>query len=167
LFGDSSTAGTACKAGLYTGTFYGTYKSALGLGGNSPVAGAIKMTLEENSTGGEVPVYTIQNGTITGNADVGIAFSCTMTGTLDCAETKLVDGGLDCTYCLQLLAAGQCTPGLGGSCKGTIGGNYDLTSYSFVDGTWKCSESFGFGGSGTWTAASALPDGGTNNNGDP
>ena len=54
-------------------------------------------------------VFSLKDGTITGIADAamvgdaqvgGFPYFCTMTGTLECAEKKLVDGWIQCTYCI-------------------------------------------------------------------
>jgi hypothetical protein len=130
----------------------------------------MSLTLNETVTGGEVPVYTIANGSLSGDAFSGfVPIQCSLVGTLDCGSHKLVGGTLDCVYCLGgSLDAGSCLAGQGHS-KGIIDGDYDLTNSSFVNGTWSLSEEFAddggpilgpghYGGSGTWAGTSANGD---------
>jgi hypothetical protein len=172
--GDATTA--TCKAGLYTGTFTGTYASSAAFGIPASVGGNISMTLQQNASGGEVSVYAIENGSLSGLANGKVPFYCSLVGTVDCASKKLVGGTLDCTYCVEgtLADGGSCSQR--GHPRGTLDGNYDLATYSFVDGRWNVSEelidggailneagAYGglgdYGGSGTWKD--------TSNNGDP
>jgi hypothetical protein len=128
---------------------------------------------------GEIPlpcneVFTLQNGVITGIADQltvgdasagGFPYFCTMTGTLDCASKKLDDGWIQCTYCIGPLADGglSCqlldgvlgTTGVGGHFAGPLKANYDISTLSFVDGTWNGAEALAGNDGG-----SPGPDGG-------
>jgi hypothetical protein len=171
--GDSTVAATnngPCQGGKYEGTFAGTYTSHLtGIGFPIPVTGNVDMTLNQEGTGagqtcmlvGEATkcsdLFSLQNGTITGVADElgdsgvgGFPYFCTMTGTLDCPEKKLVNGWIQCTYCVGPLADGglACsllngvagTTGVGGHFAGPLTANYDYSTLSFVMGTWNGAE---------------------------
>jgi hypothetical protein len=128
---------------------------------------------------GEIPVpcnnvFTLQNGTISGVADElhlgdasagGFPYFCTMTGTLDCSSKRLDDGWIQCTYCIGPLADGgmSCqlldgvlgTTGVGGHFAGPLTANYDVSSLSFVMGTWNGAEALAGNDGG-----SPGPDGG-------
>jgi hypothetical protein len=169
--GNSSDSGGSgpCKGGHYSGTFAGSYTSHLtGIGIPIPVTGNVDMTLNQEGSGnstcmlvGEATkcsdLFSLQDGTITGVADElgdsgigGFPYFCTMTGTLACAEKKLVNGWIQCTYCIGPLADGgmACsllngvggTTGVGGHFAGPLTANYDYTSLSFVMGTWNGAE---------------------------
>jgi len=161
-----------CKGGHYTGTFTGSYNSHLtGIGIPIPVVGNVDMTLEQEGTAGEQcmlegelyekcsDVFSLRNGTIRGVADEGhikeagvggFPYFCTMTGTLDCEGKKLVNGWIQCTYCVGPLADGgeACsllngvagTTGVGGHFAGPLTANYDYGTFSFVDGAWNGAE---------------------------
>jgi hypothetical protein len=161
-----------CKGGEYDGTFAGLYTSHLtGVGIPIPVTGNVDMTLEQEGTGqatcmlvGEASkcsdLFSLQDGTITGIADAtmvgdatvgGFPYFCTMTGTLDCKGKKLVDGWIQCTYCVGPLADGgmACsllngvagTTGVGGHFAGPLTANYSYETFSFIMGTWNGAES--------------------------
>ena len=173
--GGSSSGNTAntgpCKGGKYDGTFAGTYTSHLtGVGIPIPVTGNVDLTLNQEGTAGQQcmgegefarcsDVFSLQDGTITGVADGstvgdatvgGFPYYCTMTGTLDCPNKKLVDGWIQCTYCVGPLADGgtSCslfngvggTTGVGGHFAGPLTANYDYGSFSFVMGSWNGAE---------------------------
>jgi hypothetical protein len=128
---------------------------------------------------GEIPVpcnkvFTLQNGTITGAADAfhlgdasigGFPYFCTMSGTLDCDSKRLDDGWIQCTYCVGRLADGgmACellngvlgTTGVGGHFAGPLTANYDVSTLSFVMGTWNGAEALAGNDGG-----SPGPDGG-------
>lgn len=196
-----------CKGGHYTGTFAGLYTSVLtAVGVPIPVAGNVSLDLDQEGSAdttchpaGEIPVpcnqvYTLKNGTITGTADGLFPYFCAMTGTLDCQSKVLDEGWIQCTYCAGLIAGGDGgTPayciggsadggaGIGGRFAGPLTAEYDVSSYSFVNGQWNGAEALAgnngmmpgpdggsiwnyisdsglyigpgdFGGSGTWNA---------------
>jgi hypothetical protein len=175
-----------CKGGQYDGTFAGLYTSHLtGVGVPIPVAGNVDLTLDQAGSAGTQcklagefedcsNVFTLQNGTITGIADQaqigdagvgGFPYFCTMTGTLDCKGKKLVNGWVQCTYCVGPLADGgmACsllngvagTTGVGGHFAGPLTANYDYGTLSFVNGTWNGAEALAGNDGGSPT-----PDGG-------
>jgi hypothetical protein len=186
-FGDSTAPQNnsgPCKGGQYNGTFAGLYTSHLtGIGVPIPVTGNVDMTLDQEGSGdmtctlvGETTkcsdLFSLKNGTISGVADElgdsgigGFPYFCTMSGTLECAEKKLVGGWIQCTYCVGPLADGgmACslldgvagTTGVGGHFAGPLTANYDYTSLSFVMGTWNGAEALAGNDGG-----SPGPDGG-------
>lgn len=177
-----------CKGGHYDGTFKGSYTSHLtGVGIPIPVTGNVDMTLEQQGgadmtchPAGEIPVpcnevFTLKNGTITGVADAlkvkdaaagGFPYFCTMTGTLDCSTKKLIDGWIQCSYCVGPLADGgmSCkllngvagTTGVGGHFAGPLTADYNVATFSFVNGVWNGAEALA-GNDGTMPG----PDGGS------
>jgi hypothetical protein len=182
----SDSGGGPCKGGQYSGTFAGTYTSHLtAVGVPIPVTGNVDMTLDQVGSGnmtcmlvGEATkcsdLFSLQNGTITGVADQGMIgdadiggfpYFCTMSGTLACAEKKLVGGWIQCTYCIGPLADGgmACslldgvagTAGVGGHFAGPLTANYDYASLSFVMGNWNGAEALAGNDGG-----SPGPDGG-------
>jgi hypothetical protein len=186
--GDSTVTGgsdSLCKGGHYDGTFAGSYTSHLTLVGIPlTVTGNVDMTLEQEGTAqmtcmlvGEATkcsdLFSLQNGTITGvangdDAGGGFPYYCTMTGTLDCPAKKLVNGWIQCTYCVGPLADGgmSCaflnlggtsgiTMGVGGQFAGPLTANYNTGTTSFVLGTWNGAESLAGNDGG-----SPGPDGG-------
>jgi hypothetical protein len=176
-----------CKGGKYNGTFAGFYTSHLtGVGVPIPVAGNVDLTLEQEGSAGTMcrvagegfeecsNVFSLQNGVITGVADAvhvgdaavgGFPYFCTMTGTLDCKNKKLVDGWIQCTYCVGPLADGglSCslldgvagTTGVGGHFAGPLTANYDYATLAFIMGTWNGAEALAGNDGG-----SPGPDGG-------
>jgi hypothetical protein len=161
-----------CKGGHYDGTFTGSYSSHLTLIGIAiSVSGNVSLNLDQVGNpmttctlNGESEdcsnLFTLANGTITGVADGndaggGFPYFCTMTGTLDCAKAVLVDGWIECTYCVGALndggmscafggsgggmAAGGET-GLGGQFAGVLTASYDYSNFSFVNGGWNGAE---------------------------
>jgi hypothetical protein len=160
--GDSGSAGP-CKGGHYSGDFTGSYTSHLtGVGVPIPVAGNVELDLhQEGSPGmmctlnGETEmcsnVFSLQNGTITGVADAiwvndaavgGFPYFCVMTGTLDCAKKTLVNGWIQCTYCVGPLGDGgtSCATSVGGNFAGPLTAGYDYATLAFVNGTWNGAE---------------------------
>ncbi len=160
-----------CKAGHYVGSFTGNYSSGLIAGIPLTVTGNVDLTL--NQAGGSdmmcmvegegfvtcSNVFTLSGGTVTGVADqnmIGDAFTfggypyfCVLTGTLDCAKKKLVNGWIQCTYCVgDLTEAGtSCVPGLlggdggiGGHFAGPVTADYNTSSHTFANGTWNGAE---------------------------
>jgi hypothetical protein len=143
------TAPSDCKAGNYQGSFTGSYSSGLIAGIPLSVSGDVNLTLRQaggaqmmcmiQGEGFETcsNVFTLSGGTITGVANKagmigdatigGFPYFCTMTGTLDCAKKVLLNGWIQCTYCVGPLADG------GGSCTIDIGGHFagPLTSDYF------------------------------------
>ncbi|MGO9833755.1 MAG: hypothetical protein ACLP1X_06030 [Polyangiaceae bacterium] len=164
-----------CQGGQYTGAFAGSYTSHLtGVGIPVPMTGNVNMTLEQEGSAqqtcmlfGEATkcsdLYDLQDGTIMGVADGngaggGFPYFCTMTGTLGCAEKELVNGWIQCTYCVGPLAdsGGACsTPGVGGQFAGTLTANYDTTTHTFIMGAWNGAEALAGNDGG-----SPGPDGG-------
>jgi hypothetical protein len=166
LTGDSGP----CKGGFYEGTFAGSYTSHItGVGIPIPVQGNVELTLKQAGSSGQCKaggefqsctnVFTLKDGTITGIADAanvgdaqvgGFPYFCTMTGTLECAEKKLVDGWIQCTYCIGPLADGgmACdllngvggTTGVGGHFAGPLTAGYDYKTLAFILGTWNGAE---------------------------
>ena len=134
---DASASGD-CLAGLYTGTFMGNYTSSLTvIGFPVPVNGKLSLTLTESRSQGELPTYTIENGTIDGLVYSLYPFHCSMVGTLDCPNRVLVNGGVDCEYCIgtvtgDLADGGTCSRG--GYFAGPLGATY--SSAHVFDGTW-------------------------------
>jgi hypothetical protein len=187
--GDSTVAAGnsgPCQGGKYKGTFAGLYTSHLtGVGIPIPVTGNVDMTLDQEGSAqtmcmlvGEATkcsdLFSLQDGTITGVADQGMLgdagvggfpYFCTMSGTLDCPGKKLVDGWIQCTYCVGPLADGgmACslldgvagTTGVGGHFAGPLTANYDYSTLSFVMGTWNGAEALAGNDGGSPT-----PDGG-------
>ncbi|MGH7436518.1 MAG: hypothetical protein ACRENE_12665 [Polyangiaceae bacterium] len=175
-----------CKGGKYEGTFVGLYTSHLtGVGVPIPVAGNVDMTLDQAGSSGQMCTFAgesetcsnffeLKDGVITGIADAiqtdagpvgGFPYFCTMTGTLACKEKKLVDGWIQCTYCVGPLADGgmACelgnglfgTTGVGGHFAGPLTADYDYSSLAFVNGDWNGAEALA-GNDGTKPG----PDGG-------
>ncbi len=165
------TADSMCKGGHYKGTFTGNYSSSLTLIGlGIRVSGDVEMTLFQEGTAqmtcmlnGESEscsdVFSLQDGTITGVANGkvteagvtgGFPYYCKMTGTLDCPKKKLVNGWIECTYCVGQLADGgmMCAPliggiggGIGGMFAGPLTADYDYGTTAFTNGTWNGTES--------------------------
>jgi hypothetical protein len=183
-------AESACKAGHYEGAFTGSYSSNLILGIPLSVMGNVNLTLNQAGTTGMTcmvegegfvtcsDVFTLSGGTITGVANElamvgdanvgGFPYYCTMTGTLDCPKKKLLNGWIQCTYCV-----GDLTDG-GTGCT-LIGGHFagPLTSDYIYGNDAGVGASFGTDASpAQWNGAEALagndgtkppPDGGTIN----
>jgi hypothetical protein len=170
---DADTEGP-CEGGQYAGALGGSYTSHL-TGAGIPVSmtGNVNMTLDQEGSDdqacmlfGEVTrcsdLYDLRDGTITGvangnGAGGGFPYLCTMTGTLGCAEKKLVNGWIQCTYCAGPPAdGGACaSSGVGGQFAGTLTANYDTTTHTFVMGTWNGAEALAGNDGG-----SPGPDGG-------
>jgi hypothetical protein len=160
-----------CKAGLYEGTFDGSYTSYLtGVGVPIPVTGNVELTLDQAGAAGQQcqldgefkdcsTVFALKNGVITGVADAlqlgdastgGFPYFCTMTGTLDCNNKALVDGWIQCTYCVgplddggmscSLPIVGGSNDGVGGYFAGPLTADYDVSALAFVNGTWNGAE---------------------------
>ena len=120
--GDSSASGSndnsMCKGGFYEGSFGGLYSSHLTLiGVNIPVVGDVQMTLKQQGTGQQTctfqgeseqcsNIFSVKDGVIKGLADGLFPYYCTLSGTLGCKEKKLVDGWINCTYCVGPLNDG-------------------------------------------------------------
>ena len=174
--GSGSSGGpdnSACKGGLYEGTFAGIYDSHIALAFGIPVTGDVNLTLEQEGDAGtcviagEIPkpcneVYTLKNGTITGTADEakfgdsgalgGFPYHCDLTGTLDCQTKQLVNGWITCTYCVGPIEDGghACVLGNGvGRTTGTGGHFAGPLIANYDTGTL----SFVMG---TWNGAEAL-----------
>lgn len=171
-----------CKAGHYQGSFNGNYSSNLILGIPLVVMGDVQLTL--NQAGSETmmcmvsgeeglqrcsDVFNVSGGSVTGTADQlgkigdagigGFPYLCALTGTLDCAKMMLVNGWIECTYCVGSLAADGgmgCDMGIAGHFAGPVTGSYDKGTHSFTMGTWNGAESLA-GNDGTMP----LPEGGT------
>jgi hypothetical protein len=171
-------APSACKAGNYQGLFQGSYSSGLIAGIPLSVTGDVNLTLDQagdsskqcmvEGEGFEVcsNVFTLSGGTITGVANKagmigdatigGFPYYCTLTGTLDCAKKVLVNGWIQCTYCVGPLADG------GTSCTINVGGHFagPLTADYFYGDDAGTAPAFGTAlmGSdpGTWNGAESL-----------
>jgi hypothetical protein len=141
---------TNCKGGFYKGNFEGLYSSGIvgvflhspdaGAAINLPVLGDVQLTLDQTGDGsmtctfeGESEkcsnFFSLQNGTISGTADGIFPYFCKMTGTLDCKNKRLVDGWIQCTYCVgfPIVDGGDCainTPISEGKFAGPLVGDY-------------------------------------------
>jgi len=160
-----------CKGGFYKGSFGGQYNSHLTfIGIPIPVTGDVQLTLYQEGKSGDQcmiegefeqcsDVFSLQNGVIQGTADTihvgdasigGFPYFCSLTGTLDCKNKILVDGWIQCTYCVGPLADGglACelangvggTTGVGGHFAGPLTANYDYSKLAFVMGAWNGAE---------------------------
>ena len=164
--GGNMVAASDCKAGRYQGTFTGHYSSHLIFGIPLDVSGDVNLTLNQAGKADEMcmvagegfvlcsDVFTLSGGTITGVANKagmigdasvgGYPYFCSMTGTVDCAKKKLVNGWIQCTYCAfdQLTDGGaQCDgANVGGHFAGPLIADYDTMSHAFTNGTWNGSE---------------------------
>jgi hypothetical protein len=194
--------GGACAGsdGAYTGTLAGSYASSLVLGIPLSITGNVTFALAPAGSAGTTctvdgathdcaALLTLQQGTIVGamsklgaDAGGGYQYFCSVTGDLDCASNALLDGWMQCTYCVGPLSdAGACGGAVGGHFAGLMTASYDPATHAFVMGTWNASEllagndghspgpdggsplsylsdaGYGFlkafGGDGTWTAA--------------
>lgn len=194
--GGIMVADSQCKAGRYEGAFAGSYSSGLIAGIPLNVTGDVNLTLNQEGDAGSKcviagegfelcsEVFTLSGGTITGTADKagmlgdatigGFPYFCTLTGTLDCVKKSLVNGWIQCTYCVGPLADGgdSCTIGIGGHFAGPLTSDY---FYSTGDGgppafgTAVSPDGGGGSDPGHWNGAEALagnngmmpgPDGG-------
>jgi hypothetical protein len=139
-----------CANGQYTGPFVGNFTSHLTtIGIPIPIEATVDVTLRQE---GNSDLFALQNGTISGAANasksgdatvVGFPLACTMTGTLDCDSRQLVDGWIQCIYCVGPLADGgtSCSlGGAGGGFAGPVTASYDPGTLSFVMGTWNGAE---------------------------
>jgi hypothetical protein len=130
----SGSNDSRCKGGFYQGSFGGLYSSHLTLiGANIPVVGDVQLTLHQQGTGQQTctfqgeseqcsNIFSVQNGVIKGTADGLFPYYCTLTGTLGCKQQKLVDGWIDCTYCVGPLNDGGMSCAIGGSGGGAADG---------------------------------------------
>jgi hypothetical protein len=172
-------SGSPCRAGAYSGPFGGTLTSHLtGVGIPVPVTGTVNLTLAAEGAAGTTcmvggqskdcgEVFALQSGTVRDTADGtstdggavgGFPYFCTMTGALDCSARQLVDGWIQCTYCVGPLAdgGGACAlAGVGGHLAGTATASYDVDAGAFVMGEWNASEALAGNDGGT-----PGPDGG-------
>ncbi len=146
--GDSSANGSndnsMCKGGFYEGSFGGLYSSHLTLIGiNIPVVGDVQMTLKQQGTGQQTctfqgeseqcsNIFSVKDGVIKGLADGLFPYYCTLTGTLGCKEKKLVDGWINCTYCVGPLNDGGMSCAILGSGNGGAGGGLTGTGGQFA-----------------------------------
>jgi hypothetical protein len=173
-----------CQGGQYQGLLEGTYTSHLtGVGLPIPLKGTVDLTLDPEGTaqmtctlGGEAGACSnlliVRNGSTTGTAGSvgdtgtgGFPFFCTMSGTLDCSAQELVDGWLECTYCVGPVADGGMgcallggvggTTGVGGHFAGPLTASYDDGTHALVMGTWNGAEALAGNDGGSPT-----PDGG-------
>jgi hypothetical protein len=184
---DDANAGP-CKGGEYKGPFAGNYTSHVtSVGIPIPVKGSVDVTLAVAGSAqatcmlsGEArpcnQLFALHDGTITGVDDPinegdasvgGFPYFCTMTGVLDCASKKLVNGWLQCTYCIGPVTVADggvaCsqgngvggTSGVGGHFAGPMTASYDYGTVSFVMGAWNGSEALAGNDGG-----SPGPDGG-------
>jgi hypothetical protein len=142
--GASGSNDSLCKGGFYEGSFGGLYSSHLTvIGANIPVVGDVQLTLQQQGTGQQMctfqgesekcsNIFSVQNGVIQGTADGLFPYYCTLTGTLGCMEKKLVDGWIDCTYCLGPLNDGGMSCAILGSGNGGAGGGLTGTGGQFA-----------------------------------
>jgi hypothetical protein len=169
---DGSAVESDCLPGHYLGTLEGTYASSLTVVGLPiPFAANIDLLLERSASGGEIPVYTVANGTLTGLSTLpnglfsGLSsqLRCRISGSLDCAQKKLIDGALrDCAYCFlgadfdggAFYDGGACS-GIEGHFQGPLYADYDSTTHAFVHGTWNAQDLSPLDDGGV-----PLPDGG-------
>ena len=182
---DSSGA-DVCESGPYDGRLAGLYTSHLtGVGLPIPFDGNVALTVGPRGTAGTTctvdgvdedcsNVLPLRDGNVTGVADAqasgdasvgGFPFFCTVTGKLDCQARKLVDGWIQCTYCIGPLADGglSCallsgvggTTGVGGHFAGPMTAAYDASAHAFVMGAWNGAEALAGNDGG-----SPGPDGG-------
>jgi len=157
---------SACRAGFYQGLITGSYFSDVDSGAPLSLTGNVKFTLAQQGTAEQLctitviglgmttegcnQIFTIAGGTIVGmmtnpgdGAVGGLAYSCTVSGTLDCEKKILVDGWIQCSYCdgPALDDAGSCAAtAAGGRFAGPLTVNYDTSTLAFVDGTWNGAE---------------------------
>jgi len=160
-----------CKAGYYTGTFKGKWRTgALDLGGGVVLSNAdieakgtngapgLALTLVEmaDNGGGEFPTYEVKNGCVYGTASAFGAdshpFVGTLTGTLDC-ETGAFSGIMDGKY--DFFGAGVKTYFF----SGPMVASFDETSLKLDQGGWRMKEKQAkptdnpwAGGEGNWDA---------------
>jgi hypothetical protein len=144
-----------CQAGHYIGIFAGLYTSPITVVGVPiPVTGNVDLTLSQSPTG---EFFTITNGFVTGRADILAEYRCIFTGTLNCTTKKLENGIIDCGYCVgAYVPDGGICLGLESHFKGPLTADYNGSSQSFENATWKGKEGADagiFGGLGIWTAA--------------
>jgi hypothetical protein len=172
----ADNASGACKGGHYGGDFGGIYSSHLTfIGIGIPVTGNVELTLNQEGSAGMMcsvhgeeiscnNVFSLQDGTIQGVADGLFPYFCTMTGTLDCVKKVLVDGWIECTYCIGplvdgggacALGGGNGQAGIGGYFSGPLTADYNTATLSFVNGVWNGAEALGMNDGGQPT-----PDGG-------
>jgi hypothetical protein len=165
-----------CQPGHYAGTFNGKYSSHLIIGIPLKVTGNVDMTLDQEGDAGTQctlngeftncsNVFNVSGGTVTGVANApaeggmgGYPYFCSLTGTLDCPNKKLVDGWIDCIYCTgKLDSTGMACakvgplPGEGGGFAGPATADYDTSKFSFVNGTWNGAEALKGVDAGTTT----------------
>jgi hypothetical protein len=152
-----------CKGGHYGGSFGGTYSSHLTVFGvGIPVTGNVELQLNQVGSANQActltgetnitcnNVFSLQDGVIQGTADGLFPYFCLMSGTLDCVKKVLVDGWIQCTYCIGPLADGglACdlgngvggSTGIGGHFAGPLTAQYNTATFSFVNGTWNGAE---------------------------
>jgi hypothetical protein len=162
---------SACKAGHYTGSFTGSYSSHLILGIPLTVMGNVDLTLNQAGGSGMMckvegegfvscsDVFNVSGGHVFGTANQnmigeasfgGYPYFCNLTGTLDCATKKLVNGWIQCTYCVGDIndAGDGCVAGLlfpdggvGGHFSGPVTADYNTGNHTFTNGTWNGAES--------------------------
>jgi hypothetical protein len=153
----------ACKGGHYGGSFGGVYSSHITVFGiGIPVTGNVELQLNQVGSSNQTctltgetnitcnNVFSLQDGVIQGTADGLFPYFCFMSGTLDCVKKVLVDGWIQCTYCLGPLADGglACdlgngvggSTGVGGHFAGPLTAQYNTATDSFVNGTWNGAE---------------------------
>ncbi len=145
--GDSGPTGddnSACKGGFYQGSFGGLYSSHLTvIGANIPVVGDVQLTLDQQGSGQQMctfegesekcsDIFSVKDGVIQGTADGLFPYYCTLTGTLGCKQKKLVDGWINCTYCVGPLNDGGMSCAILGTGSGGAGGGLTGTGGQFA-----------------------------------
>jgi hypothetical protein len=128
----SGPIGGPCKGGLYTGSFGG--RSDLSpIGAGVPVVGDVQLSLDQVGTANQTcslqgesepcsDLFSVHDGVVLGTGGSLFSFSCTLTGTLECKSRRVVDGWLDCAYCVEPLADGGMACGSASSDGGADGG---------------------------------------------
>ena len=140
-----------CEAGLYEGSFEGTYSSPAAFGFPIPVASfptlpgepaSFRFRLERDDDG---EFLVVTGGRLEGTANLTFPFSADIIGTLDCGtlefDAMLVNG----TYNVF---------GTDYFFEGPLTGDYDKATHSFINGEWHVTEAdptVVAGGDGTWT----------------
>jgi hypothetical protein len=142
---DGGAATSECVAGNYKGEFTGSVQflpTPLGALLDVNIQGTLEITVQAATQG---DVLVAKNGKVHGTDQDGNPVDADLTGSLDCATKKLVNGKL---------VNGKYTRAsiLTTSFSGTVEGVY-LAKPPSASGTWKTSAGFLEGGGGSWNAA--------------
>ena len=141
----------SCEAGHYEGTFDGIYGPSIIVVADLKVIPVFPIDLPGSpglafdlTREGNGEVFTVKNGKMNGNALGAFPFTADIVGKLDCStmkfDAKLVNG----SYFIGPLEF---------RFEGPILADYDKSSHTLVNGTWKVTEPDypSAGGEGTWT----------------